>query len=43
MSEATKRRTRCLRLTKRKMEGSCRRKECAEQQLHHQDTKWQDI
>ena len=27
MSEATKRRTRCLRLTKRKMEGSCSRKE----------------
>ena len=26
MSEATKRRTRCLRLSKRKMEGSCSRK-----------------
>ena len=47
MSEATIRRTRCLRLSKRKMEVSgrrCSRKEmCRTSQLHHQDTRWQDI
>ena len=44
MSEATKKRTRCLRLSKRKMEGVCSRKDmCRTSQLHHQDTRWQDI
>ena len=44
ISEVTKRRARCLLLSKQKMEGSSSRKEmCRTSQLHHQDTRWQDI
>ena len=40
MSEETKRRTRCLCLSKRKMEGSCSRKEMYRtSQLHRQGTR----
>ena len=40
MLEVIKRRTRCLRLSKEKMEGSCSRKEMYRiSQLHHQDTR----
>ena len=44
MSEATRRRARCLHLSKRKMQGSCSPNEMYRiSQLRHQDTRWQDI